>query len=201
MPRSAEPLLRPNHSDPDEGGYTSRILPLFVKFLEDHPEGHLLDVGPVCGENIRFFASRVAKLYVCDLFQRLCQEKSKGRSASHVWPDLNYPVGSFEAIQLWNLGDHLEDRDFTRLVELCILMLKPKGMLMLVARGEHEDSACSSCFAIGDGFRLLVRARPDLDLPLHHRHNRDLISVLSPFKLVKSFIYRSGLREFLFQHP
>ncbi len=201
MPRSAEPLGGPLHTDPVEGAYTSRILPLFVEFLEDHPKGCLLDVGPVCGENIRFFASRVAKLYVCDLFQRLCQERSRGRSASHVWPELNYPVGSFEAVQLWNLGDHLEDRDFARLVELCILMLKPKGVLMLIARGEQESFALSSCFSIEDSFRLVVRALPDLELPFHHRHNRDLIAMLNPFRLVKSFIYRSGLREFLFQHP
>ncbi len=100
-------------------------------------------MGPVCGENIRFFASRVAKLYVCDLFQRLCQETRRGRSASHIWRDLNYPVGSFEAVQLWDLGDHLEDRDFTRLVELCVLMLKPKGMLMLIAMGEQADPTFS----------------------------------------------------------
>jgi hypothetical protein len=172
-----------------------------VEYLEDRPQGSLLDVGPVCGENIRFFASRVAKLYVCDLFRRLCQERRQGRSASHVWLELNYPVGSFEAVQLWSLGDHLKDRDFNRLVELCILMLKPKGMLMLIAMGEQTDPAVPSCFAIGELFRLHVRATPDIDLPVYLRHNRDLISMMSPFKLVKSFIYRSGLREFLFQHP
>lgn len=174
---------------------------MFVDYLEQHPGGKLLDVGPVCGGNIRFFASRVGKLYVCDLFQRLCQERKRGRSASHIWRDLNYPVGTFEAIQLWDLGDHLEDRDFARLVELCILMVKPKGMLMLIAVGEQSDPTFSSSFSIGEGFRLDVRVQPDLDLPLHHRHNRDLISAMSPFTLVKSFIYRSGLREFLFQHP
>ena len=202
MPRYAEPLRSPFHRDPpDAKAYTSRILPLFVEYLDDHPQGKLLDVGPVCGENIRFFASRVAKLYVCDLFQRLCQETRQGRSAGHIWRDLNYPVGSFEAVQLWDLGDHLEDRDFARLVELCVLMLKPKGMLMLVAMGEQADPTFSSSLAIGEAFRLHVRAQPDLDLPRHHRHNRELIAMLSPFKLIKSYIYRSGLREFLFQHP
>ena len=202
MPRYSETLRSPFHPDPPtENAYISRILPLFVEYLDDHPEGHLLDVGPVCGENIRFFASRVAKLYVCDLFHRLCQEKRRGRSASHVWPDLNYPVGSFEAVQLWDLGDHLEDREFTRLVELCILMLKPKGMLMLIATGEQPDTGFSSSLAIGESFRLHVRAQPDLDLPHYHRHNRELIAMMSPFRLVKSFIYRNGLREFLFQHP
>lgn len=202
MPRYAETLRSPFHPDPPaEDAYTSRILPLFVEFLDDHPQGKLLDVGPVCGENIRFFASRVAKLYVCDLFQRLCQETRQGRSASHIWPDLNYPVGSFEAVQLWDLGDHLEDRDFTRLVELCVLMLKPKGMLMLIAMGEQTDPASSTSLAIGEAFRLHFRAQPDMVLPRHYRHNRELIAMLSPFKLVKSFIFRNGLREFLFQRP
>lgn len=201
MPRYAEPLRGVFGPDPTEIAYTSRILPLFVQVLEDHPKGNLLDVGPVCGENIRFFASRVAKLYVCDLFQRLSQECRRGRSASHIWLDLNYPVGSFEAIQLWNLGDHLEDRDFNRLVELCILMLKPRGVLMLIAGDEKTGPAESNAFAIGEAFRLRVRAQPDLKLPVHHRHNRDLIAMMSPFKLAKSFIYRSGVREFLFEHP
>jgi hypothetical protein len=189
------------HLNPAENTYASRVLPLFVDHLERHPEGKLLDVGPACGENISFFASRVGKLYVFDLFQRLCEERQRGRSASHIWPDLDYPVGSFEAIQLWDLGDHLEDREFARLVELCILMVKPKGMLMLIAMGEASDTTLSHSYMIGEGFRLQVRFQPDLDLPLHHRHNRDLIAILSPFKLVKSFIYRSGFREFLFQHP
>jgi len=143
----------------------------------------------------------VGKLYVCDLFQRLREEKRQGRSASHIWPDLDYPVGSFEAVQLWDLGDHLEDRELTRLVELFVLMLKPKGMLMLIAMGEQANPSPSSSLVIGESFQLHERARPDLDLPRHHRHNRELIAMMSPFKLVKSFIFRNGLREFLFQHP
>jgi hypothetical protein len=187
--------------DRTESAYTSRVLPIFVQYLDNRPGARLLDVGPVCGGNIRFFASRVGKLYVCDLFHRLFQELRKGRSASHIWTELDYPVGCFDAVQLWNLGDHLADRDFTRLVELCILMLKPGGVLMLIAVGEESGPLCPHAFAVGEGFRLEVRVQPEPKLPLHHRHNRDLIAMMNPFKLVKSFIYRSGLREFLFEHP
>lgn len=201
MSKTAEPARSPSYGGPTERAYTSRILPIFVEYLEHHPGARLLDVGPVCGGNILFFASRVGKLYVCDLFHRLCQESRKGRSASHIWPELDYPVGAFEAVQLWNLGDHLADRDFTRLVELCILMLRPGGVLMLIAVGEEFGRFPPHAFVVGDGFRLEVRLQPDLELPLHHRHNRDLIAIMNPFKLVKSFIYRSGLREFLFEHP
>ena len=174
---------------------------MFVAHFENHPQAKLLDVGPVCGENIRFFASRTEKLYVCDLFQQLWREMRQGRSASHVWRELNYPVGSFDAIEMWDFGDHLEDRDLARLVELCILMLKPKGLLMLIAVGEKAPTPLASTFTILEDFRFHIRPHPYMDLPRYHRHNHDLIAMLSPFKLVKSFIYRSGLREFLFQHP
>ena len=201
MPRYASRPLNPLHPDPVETTVVSRALPLFVDHIERHPEGQLLDVGPVCGENIRFFASRTGKLYVCDLFQRLCQERRKGRSASRIWPELNYPVGSFEAVQVWDLADHLGDRDFAKLVELCFRMVKREGMLMMVAMGEGSELPSSSLYGIEEGFRLRVKSQPDLDLPVHYRHNHDLIAMLTPFKLVKSFIYRSGLREFLFEHP
>jgi len=202
LPRYAEPLRSSPHPGPSaEDTYTSRVLPLFVEYLDDHPQGKLLDVGPVCGENIRFFASRVAMTSRKIQVRLSCQETRQGRSVGHIWRDLNYPVGSFEAVQLWDLGDHLEDRDFARLVELCVLMLKPKGVLMLIAMGEQAEPTPSSTLAIGEAFRLHVRAQPDLDLTRRHRHNRELIAMLSPFRLVKSFIYRNGLREFLFQHP
>jgi 2-polyprenyl-3-methyl-5-hydroxy-6-metoxy-1,4-benzoquinol methylase len=201
LPRYADGPLNQPIPDPAESAYSSRILPLFIDYLQQHPGGSLLDLGLVCGDNIRFLASRVGKLYVCDMFQRLSQELRRGRSASHIWRHLNYPVGSFEAVQLWDLVDHVQDRDLARLVDLCILMVKPKGMMMLIAKGERSQGTASHAFVIGEGFQLLMRPQPDLDLPLCYRHNRDLISLLSPFKLVKSYIYRSGLREFLFEHP
>ncbi|MBW2407438.1 MAG: hypothetical protein JRF17_08730, partial [Deltaproteobacteria bacterium] len=36
--------------------YTSNALKLFMEHLNQHPQSKVLDVGPVCQENIRFFA-------------------------------------------------------------------------------------------------------------------------------------------------
>ena len=63
-------------------------------------DGQVLDVGPVCEENIMFFASRLRKLYVCDMFLRLIREKSVPRHSRNVWRHLDYPERFFDGIHL-----------------------------------------------------------------------------------------------------
>ncbi|MBW2669279.1 MAG: hypothetical protein JRD87_05235 [Deltaproteobacteria bacterium] len=77
-----------NH-DPGAVGYTSNALKLFLEHLEQRPEKKLLDVGPVCQENIRFFASRAKKLYVCDMFIRLDRCIRKGSPVDQIWDKLD----------------------------------------------------------------------------------------------------------------
>ncbi|MBW2450290.1 MAG: hypothetical protein JRE92_07695, partial [Deltaproteobacteria bacterium] len=46
-------------------GYNSTILKEFVDTLEDLEDAQTLDMGPVCQENITFFALRMGRHYVC----------------------------------------------------------------------------------------------------------------------------------------
>ena len=66
--------------EPELASHTSNVLPLFVNDLE----GQVLDVGPVCGSNITFFAQRVKRLYVCDMFLFLDRKRSKGLPLNKV---------------------------------------------------------------------------------------------------------------------
>ena len=159
----------------------------------------MLDVGPICSENINFFARRVKRLYVCDMFVRLEQERRKGLPPNRAWQHLDYPPESFDGIILWDLGNRLDDKDMARMVKLCHTMVKPMGMVMISALGEQEVTPAVNSFVIGDEFQVYLRTQSHLDLRFHGRQNRDVIDLLSPFTAIKSFIYRNGLREFLFQ--
>jgi 2-polyprenyl-3-methyl-5-hydroxy-6-metoxy-1,4-benzoquinol methylase len=183
----------------DPADYTSNVLRLFVEALERRQEVQVLDVGPVCGENIRFLAHRVRRLYVCDMFLRVDRDRRKGVPLSWTWRHLDYPAQSFDGILLWDLADHLDDHEVVKLVELCRTMVRPSGMVTVFVLGEHVVSHVVNSFVIGDGFRLHIRPQPHLDLCLHVRQNREVLSLLTPFTPVRSFIYRNGLREFLFQ--
>jgi len=178
---------------------TSNVIRLFIDSLERQQEGQALDIGPVCSENINFLAQHVMRLYVCDMFLQFDQERRKNLPISKLWQHLDYPPQSFDGILLWDLIDYLEDHEMSRLVELCIKMLRPGGLLMVFSLGEQETQTVVNSFVIGEGFQLDLRPQPHLDLPFHMRQNREVLSLLAPFTLVKSFIYHNGLRQFLFQ--
>jgi hypothetical protein len=183
----------------DPADYTSSVLHLFVEALEQCREPQVLDLGPVCGENITFLAHQVHRLYVFDMFIRLDRNRRKGVPSSWAWRQLDYPRQSFDGILLWDLADHLNDREVKGLVELCRNMVKPGGMVTVFVSGTKALSSTVSSFVIGDGLHLHLRPQPHLDLPLHVRHNREVLSLFTPFTPVRSFIYRNGLREFLFR--
>jgi hypothetical protein len=180
--------------------YTSNVLRFFAEDLERRRETQVLDMGPVCGENISFFASRVKRLYVCDMFLRLDLDRRKGLSPGLAWRHLEYPPQSFDGILLWELADRLGEREARKLTELCSSLVRPGGKVVVFVLGDQAVPPVVNSFVIGDGFRVYLRPQPHLDLPMRGRQNRDVLSMMTPFKPVKSFIYRNGLREFLFKH-
>lgn len=185
--------------DPEQVTHTSNIIRLFIDGLERQQNGQVLDIGPVCSENINFLAQHVMRLYVCDMFLQLDQERRKDLTISSLWQHLDYPPQSFDGILLWDLIDYLEDNEVSRLVELCIKMLRPGGLVMVFSMGEEETQTVVNSFVIRDSFHLDLRPQPHLDLPFHMRHNREVLALLVPFSLVKSVIHHNRLRQFLFQ--
>ena len=182
-------------------GYNSTILKEFVDTLEVLKDAQTLDVGPVCQENITFFALRMGRHYVCDMFLRLKGENRKELRAASGWEHLDYPERNFDGIQLWDLCDHLEDEDVSRLVKLCYKMLRATGLLMLIASEKKPVTSIVNTFVIRNNYRVDIRPQPHLELPWKFRHNRALTSMLANFTIVRSFRYHSGIREFLFKKP
>jgi hypothetical protein len=181
--------------------YISEILGQFIDSLQRIQDVQCLDVGPVCEENILFFARRMKRLYICDMFVRLDRELRSGHHPGNVWTHLDYPATSFDGIQLWDLCDHLDDHEAARLLKLCHMLLKPEGLLMFVAFEEQKAPVSVNSFVIGPDYRIHFRRQAHLNLPWYLRHNRALMSLLTNFDHLKSFRYRSGLREFLLKKP
>jgi len=177
----------------------SMILPIFIERLERRPAAHLLDVGPVCGENIPFFSQLVGRLYICDMFLQLDKALRKGLPPGRIWRHLDYPSQSFDGVLLWDLPERLEDPELGRLVELCRKLLRSGGMVVIFSLSEQATPGAVDSFVMGEDFQFQQRRRPHLSLPIYRRQNRDMLAVFTLFDPVKSYIHRSGLREFLFQ--
>ena len=181
--------------------YTSEILKLFLDPLVRLKDGQMLDMGPVCEENIMFFAGRLKRHYVCDMFLRSIREKSVARHSRNVWRHLDYPARFFDGIHIWDFCDHLDDKKVNQLMEHCLTMLQPGGLLLMTAFEKPPSPARINSFIIQPGYRMSYRVQPHLNLDWHCRHNRALMSLLTGFSIVKSLRYRNGIHEILLKKP
>lgn len=199
--RSYTARLRENQAnEPGRSQHTSNALRLFTEHLENRPDAQVLDVGPVCGENISFFAQRAQKVFVCDMFLRLDLARRNDLPQSHAWQQLDYPTRSFDGIALWGLFDYLDDEGMSTLIARCTDMLRPSGRLLAVVQDEHNMVPTINTYVISEGFEVAQRPQPHLALTAQRRHNRALLAMVAPYIPLKSFIYRGGLREILLQH-
>ena len=200
---AASTAQHPKTSDtePFSVGYESTILEPFFESLKRRNNVQSLDAGPVCQENIIYFARRVKKHYACDMFIRLHRALGEQPEPGNFCKHLDYPPRSFDGIQLWDLIDHLDDDQAGLLLERCFDMLRPAGLLMLITTEKKPEPATINTLVIGRNYRLNFRPQQHLELPWHGRHNRALMSLLAEFNSVRLFRYRNGLREFLFKKP
>jgi hypothetical protein len=186
-----------SHARPSPTDYTSMMLQMYFETLDPPSTAQVLDVGPVCEENITYFAQRVKRLHVCDMFIRLNQNRRKGLPTKKVWEHLDYAPHIFDRINLWDFIDHLKDDEIGKLVNLCDTFLKPRGTMIVSSFEEPSAPSQIHSFVIKDGCQVTFRLQSHLDLPWYYRSNRIITEMVSEFRTVKSFIYRNGVREFL----
>lgn len=189
----------PTNTESSTTFYTSNILKLFTEDIERRPQGQMLDTGPACEENILFFGRRVKRLYVCDMFFRLMECLNEKRPVSQIWKHLDYPPESFDGILLWDLPNRLDAQEVGTLARLCHKMLKPGGTVVVMVPGEWATSPVVNSFVMGRDFEIFPRPQAHLHLPPRSFQNREVLAMMTPLSPAKSFIYYSGVMEFLFR--
>ncbi|MBW2443996.1 MAG: class I SAM-dependent methyltransferase [Deltaproteobacteria bacterium] len=201
MATSITPGSNAPEADLQPEAYTSEILQHLIEPITRLKDGRVLDMGPVCEENIMFFAGRLQKHYVCDMFLRLIREQRVARHSRNVWRHLDYPPRFFDGIHIWDFCDHLDDKKVGQLMKHCLAMLQPGGLLLMTAFEKTPPQGRINAFIIQPGYRISYRVQPHLNLPWHCRHNRALMSLLTGFSIVKTLRYRNGIREILLKKP
>ena len=192
-------VLAPDDSNtgPPLSAYTSMMLQLYIETLTRYSITEILDLGPVCEENIRYFAQRVKRFHVCDMFLRLNRTRRKALPAKKILDHLDYAPHSFDGINLWDLIDHLSDDDIGRLVSHCYTLLEPRGLMLITSFEKQSAPSKIHSFVIKRDCQVTFRLQNHLNLPWYYRSNRIITEMLSEFRTVKSFLYRNGVREFL----
>ena len=178
--------------------YTSKACKMFIESLGGKTEPQVLDIGPVCGENINFFARRARRLFVCDQFSRLHQHRIENSEKGKTWEELDYPSHSFDGILMWDLVDRLDHDEAVNLIHQCCTLLRPQGVLLVMAYARQTLLPDVHTFVVAREYQVSFRPQQHLKLHVRCRHNRELMTMFSPLSLVKGQLNQNGFREFVF---
>ncbi len=180
--------------------HSSHVLRVFMEEIEANPGSEVLDLGPVCGENIHILSQKAKKLYICDMFFRLDRDRRRGLSCEQMWRHLSYPFRSFDGILLWDMIMRLDSRQARKLVQRCVDMIRPGGLVAVFGLSQTVDPGSVYAFVLEDDYRVSLRPQPHLSLPRENLQTRDILDMMKPFQQIRSFIYTNGIREFLFRY-
>ncbi len=175
--------------------YSSRMIRSYVVWLSKQKSACILDCGPVCDDTINFFLPQVRKIFIYDLFLRL----HRHQDTNVVLQDLDYKPGSFNAIHLWDLIDHIDNNNTSLLLNVCYSLLKRGGSIIITANDDYKIREPLNSFAVNKNFQVILRPQTHLALPYFHHTNRDITIIMERFNLVNSYAYTCGIREFRFR--
>jgi hypothetical protein len=177
----------------------SRMVKQYVDFLAKCHKPEILDVGPACGNNISFFLGYVAKLHVSDLLGRNAAEKKQDIDPEKALSYLAFKEKSLDGINIWDLPDHVGNRALSAIVRKLCCLLKPNGMLVMIASTTSKIQPYPLYFAIRDPNAVILQNVTTREMPYFYRSNRDMEKSMHPFRQANSFICTNGIREFLFR--
>jgi hypothetical protein len=186
------------NSAPPEPPPESRVLRLFSDQLSRQEAPVILDLGPTFGDNIQFFATKAQKLFTFDLFASLDEMRRLCFPSGNAFQFLTYPSRYFDGVLLWNLIDHLDLGEFKELIRIVRDITRPEGIVMILAQDLFKPIGYPVAFTIRDECRFQPHPLPNLQLPVYYRATREILEIMNSFALIKSFISRYGVREYLF---
>ena len=198
--KAAEGRVNRVGDDRQAGLYPSRMLQRYMAHIAKCRNPEILDIGPVSGNNISFFLSLGAKLSVCDFVMRLTRQ-APVPGLEKALAILDYGDCRFDGIHVWDIPDHLETWLLSNIVKKWYAMLKPGGLVMMLAgpsSAPHPYLHIESTF--GDALVRLTEVQTQ-ELPYFHRSNRDIKIVMRPMEQHSSFLCTNSEREFLFRRP
>lgn len=154
----------------------------------------LLDLGPALGDNLGFYARFTGRIRFADLLAKGMPE-APPLEALHGLRD--HPEFPYDLILAWNLLDQVTPERRRPVVEELADLATAGARLHLLLDMSDEPFLRPLRFTIVDRERLTFTAvgppRPALPRPLPAQVDR----LLRPFRIVRAFVLRDGMREYL----
>ena len=198
---AAEPRQAPPSVEPQPFCKTSPAWQQLVHRWSPQDALSVLDLGCTSSSNFRFFLDRGCHLQHLDLLHELSLDSGDAGQpltpATILADNLSLPMGSLDAILLWDVLDYVP-REFIRpLVDQLSLSLRPGGALLALFHSREAGvNPVSYQFHIQDHETIEWRPRPARPI-LHFFHVRHIENLFSTFHSIRFFLGHEGTREVL----
>jgi hypothetical protein len=206
----------PNRTpEKNETNRPSNGLKEFMWSLDGLGRGTLLDLGPAWQTTLNFFIERGFRVSSEDILrgwkdfvrEEETQLKQHSAAASHLErgpegrverflkTNLQYELGAFDAILLWDVLDYLEPEMAKQTVAHLNTLLRSGGVVFAMFHSKKPEGFRR--YRVADSSTLQVIATPPL-LPAQKVYqNREIQDMFARFRTMKSFVGRDQLRETL----
>jgi SAM-dependent methyltransferase len=182
----------------------SRAFPKFLATLAGRDHLTIVDVGPVIGANLEFFAGRAScKFYIEDLFSEIERQARAGtreKLATTLPPHIRQEDATVDAVLCWDIFDFLDKATAQAFARELVRVLKPGGSLFgLFANQVGEQKKHYTKFGIADETHFRHRTLPATPVASQVLPNRDIIRLFEGLIVSDSFLLLTHTREIVFR--
>ncbi len=186
-----------------ETAVASRALPKFLGALAGRDHLTIIDVGPVVGSNLDFFAARAAcKVYIEDLFseiERHARAGTRGKLATVLPPRIHQADASVDAILCWDIFDFLDKASAQPFARELVRVLRPGGALFGLFSNQQGEQTHYTKFVIAKDSQFLHRTQPATPVARQVLPNRDIIRLFDGLLVSDSYLLLTHTREIVFR--
>ncbi len=202
-PRGADSLPDAVPVADREAPVASRAFPKFLGALAGREHLTIVDVGPVVGSNLDFFAARAAcKIYIEDLFSEIERQASagtRGKLASILPSRLSQPDGSVDAVLCWDIFDFLDKTGAQAFARELVRVLRPGGALFGLFSNQAGEQRHYTRFVIADDSHFRHKTLPATPVARQVLPNRDIIRLFDGLLVSDSYLLLTHTREIVFR--
>lgn len=178
-------------------------LPYLFEALGRGGNHRVLDLGPAAGSNLETFAQLGCRLHVADLYRGLAangtaQGEDSGRFRE-AFAQLLPPAGGepFDAVLAWDVLDYLGQRQRAVLMELLLPLCRPGALFFCMVSIRPMIPARPLSYRILAPDRLLATGDEEALRQGPKLHQPDILRSMPRFRVLKSFLLRHGVQEYL----
>jgi len=176
-------------------------LAALLESVGEHRELAVLDLGPASESSLRWYGAFARRVRFADFLsdgRRSQQYASLADRLAALPPQPHHP---YDVIMVWDVLDRLVGEDRQRLVRRLAELSAPDAVLHAMVLAPEHATLRPQRFTVIETGRIRYEPTSPLRLPRVPVRPADLAPLFAPFRIVRAFTLKGGLREYLTAKP